>query len=188
MLQGSGTAYVQGRSHPIEPDCGLYIAPGNRLTVHNPGPGPLVLVSSRCPEPRVGTEIGPPCTEPAVDEATAPPVRLADRKALPARDRWYRVLVDGAAGSHQVTQFVGSIPLGRAPDHSHHYEEVLCVLQGTGTLWAGGSSAPLAPGSCIFLPREQVHCLENTGDGELRVLGVFYPAGSPAEASERDGN
>ena len=28
-------------------------------------------------------------------------------------------------------------------------------------------------GSCIFLPRRQVHCVENTGAGELRLLGVF---------------
>jgi len=25
-----------------------------------------------------------------------------------------------------------------------------------------------------------VHCVENRGDGEMRLLGVFYPAGSPA--------
>ena len=29
-------------------------------------------------------------------------------------------------------------------------------------------------------PRGQTHCVENEGDGELRLLGVFYPAGSPA--------
>jgi len=25
-----------------------------------------------------------------------------------------------------------------------------------------------------------MHCVENTGDSELRLLGVFYPSGSPA--------
>jgi hypothetical protein len=25
-----------------------------------------------------------------------------------------------------------------------------------------------------------VHCVENTSGGELRLLGVFHPAGSPA--------
>jgi oxalate decarboxylase/phosphoglucose isomerase-like protein (cupin superfamily) len=25
-----------------------------------------------------------------------------------------------------------------------------------------------------------MHCVENTADAELRLLGVFYPAGSPA--------
>jgi hypothetical protein len=32
-----------------------------------------------------------------------------------------------------------------------------------------------------------VHCLANTGESEMRVLGVFRPAGSPAEAYYPDG-
>jgi mannose-6-phosphate isomerase-like protein (cupin superfamily) len=94
---------------------------------------------------------------------------------LPTGDRWYRVLIDA-----RVTQFVGSIPPGRAPDHFHEYEEVLFILRGEGRMWAGESNTPIAPGSCVYLPRRQVHCVENTGEGELRLLGVFYPAGSPA--------
>jgi mannose-6-phosphate isomerase-like protein (cupin superfamily) len=80
----------------------------------------------------------------------------------------------------QTTQFVGSIPPGRAPDHFHLYEEVICILDGAGVMWTGSKSAPVERGSCIFLPRRQPHCFENTGRGELRLLGVFYPAGSPA--------
>jgi mannose-6-phosphate isomerase-like protein (cupin superfamily) len=94
---------------------------------------------------------------------------------MPTADRWYRVLIDS-----EVTQFVGSIPPGRAPDHFHEYEEVLFILLGEGRLWAGEESTPISYGSCIYLPRKQVHCVENTGTGELRLLGVFYPAGSPA--------
>jgi len=107
-------------------------------------------------------------------------VPVADRASEVTGDRWYRVLLDGAIGCEQVTQFVGAIPPGRAPDHFHEYEEVLCVLQGTGRMWAGGTHTPVGPGSCVFLPRRQVHCMENTGTGELRLLGMFYPAGSPA--------
>ena len=102
-------------------------------------------------------------------------VRLADQRAMPTGDRWYRVLIDS-----EVTQFVGSIPPGRAPDHFHEYEEVLFILRGTGRMWTGDASTPIGPGACVYLPRGQVHCVENTGDGELRLLGVFYPAGSPA--------
>jgi mannose-6-phosphate isomerase-like protein (cupin superfamily) len=90
------------------------------------------------------------------------------------------VLLDHEIGSEQVTQFVGSIPPGRAPDHFHEYEEVLFILRGAGRMWTGDLNTPLGPGSCVYLPRGQVHCVENTGDGELRLLGVFYPAGSPA--------
>ena len=88
--------------------------------------------------------------------------------------------VPNSSFESQVTQFVGAIPPGRAPDHYHEYEEVLCILQGRGRMWAGDRSTPIERGSCIYLPRRQMHCVENTGDTELRLLGVFYPSGSPA--------
>jgi mannose-6-phosphate isomerase-like protein (cupin superfamily) len=90
-------------------------------------------------------------------------------------DRWYSELIQA-----EVTQFIGGIPPGRAPDHFHLYEEVICILDGAGIMHAGDTSTPIDKGSCIFLPRKQRHCVENTGSGELRLLGVFYPAGSPA--------
>lgn len=102
-------------------------------------------------------------------------LRLDEQPRQQTGDRWYAELVQA-----EVTQFVGSIPPGRAPDHFHLYEEVICILGGEGIMHAGDSSTPVGAGSCIFLPIRQRHCLENTGSGELRLLGVFYPAGSPA--------
>jgi quercetin dioxygenase-like cupin family protein len=90
-------------------------------------------------------------------------------------------------GCNSATQFVGLIPPGRAPDHFHRYDEVIYVLEGEGELSVGGEQAALRAGSCVHLPRTLVHCLANTGDSELRVLGVFRPAGSPAEAYYPDG-
>ena len=91
----------------------------------------------------------------AANASGAPPVvlRLEDCISETTADRWYKVLLDHHVGRSQVTQFVGAIPPGRAPDHYHEYEEVLCILQGR---------------------------VENTGDSELRLLGVFHPSGSPA--------
>ena len=104
-----------------------------------------------------------------------PPIKMLDVPVQRTGDRWYRELIQS-----EITQFVGSIPPGRAPDHFHLYEEVLCILQGTGVVWADGKQTPIGPGSCVYLPKRNVHCLENTGSGELRLVGVFYPAGSPA--------
>ncbi len=64
---------------------------------------------------------------------------------------------------------------------------MIYILEGEGALEIGGESAPLRAGSCIHLPARLVHCLANTGDSELRLLGVFRPAGSPAEAYYPDG-
>jgi mannose-6-phosphate isomerase-like protein (cupin superfamily) len=174
---------IDGSRHAIEPESGIYVRPGQTLAIANPDPTPVILVSSQCPEPTSPPEfVSAGSLSSAVGHSTdhAPIIRLADRKAVQTGDRWYRVLVDEEVGSKQVTQFVGSIPPGRAPDHFHTYEEVLFILRGEGRMWADDTNTPIRPGSCIYLPRKQVHCVENTGSDELRLFGVFYPAGSPS--------
>ncbi|HET6978157.1 MAG TPA: cupin domain-containing protein [Pyrinomonadaceae bacterium] len=177
VLEGDCRVLIDGVAHEVGPETGIYLRPGQTLLVENHGPGVVTFVSSQCPEETVEIVEGVVASS---SESPAPIVRLSDRRALPTADRWYRVLVDDEIGSEQVTQFVGSIPPGRAPDHFHEYEEVLFILRGQGRMWAGDTNTPIGPGSCIYLPKRQVHCVENTGDGELRLLGVFYPAGSPA--------
>jgi mannose-6-phosphate isomerase-like protein (cupin superfamily) len=95
--------------------------------------------------------------------------------------------VTPAVACASVTQFIGFVPPGRAPDHFHRYDEVLYVLEGEGVLHIGDEHAPFERGSCVHLPATLVHSLENTGAVELRLLGVFRPAGSPAEAYYPDG-
>jgi len=96
-------------------------------------------------------------------------------------DREFRVLLsEGMA----FTQFAGLIPPGRAPEHHHAYDEVVHVLAGRGVVHLGEATAEIGPGTSIYLPPYQPHCLENTGADLLAVLGVFHPAGSPAAKHE----
>jgi mannose-6-phosphate isomerase-like protein (cupin superfamily) len=92
-------------------------------------------------------------------------------------DREFRVLLSAGLS---ITQFAGLIPPGRAPEHHHTYDEVVHVLAGRGVVHLSGGQTEIGPGTSIYLPPYQSHCLENTGSEPLRVLGVFYPAGSPA--------
>ncbi len=144
----------------LEEDSGLLLPAGAEFELGN-----VTAVGVAAPPSRRRT--GRP-------EAGAP-VRLEDVPVQQTGDRWYRELIQS-----EITQFVGSIPPGRAPDHFHLYEEMLCILKGSGFLWAGKSKTPIRPGACVYLPKRQVHCVENTTSDELRLLGVFYPAGSPA--------
>ena len=181
IVDVSAEVFINGRSHDISPDIGIYLRPGETFAVNNPGSSSIVMISSQCPDPDRELKFVEALTSPKADSPGPPPlVRLSDRPAQPTADRWYRVLVDDETGSTNATQFVGSIPPGRAPDHFHQYEEVLFILRGEGRMWAGKTNTPIAAGSCIYLPKGQVHCVENTGMDELRLLGVFYPAGSPS--------
>ena len=181
IVDVSAQVFINSRSHDILPDTGIYLRPGETFAVNNPGPSSIVMVSSQCPDPDRDLTFVEALTSSKVDSPGPPPlVRLSDRPAQPTADRWYRVLVDDEIGSTNATQFVGSIPPGRAPDHFHQYEEVLFILRGEGRMWAGKTNTPIAAGSCIYLPKGQLHCVENVGTDELRLLGVFYPAGSPS--------
>jgi len=179
-VNGRVNLLIDGVAYTVGPDTGIYIRPRLTFAIDNQTQDSIVMISAQCPDPdRAPQLVDAPNTN-SGESQILPIVRLADRAPHTTADRWYRVLVDAELGSEQVTQFVGSIPPGRAPDHFHTYEEVLFILKGEGRMWAGQTNTPIRPGSCIFLPKRQVHCVENTGNGELRLLGVFYPAGSPS--------
>jgi mannose-6-phosphate isomerase-like protein (cupin superfamily) len=174
VAAGTGTLHLGGETHALEPEMGAYVRPGERYEIENPGPADLTIVSVLAPEPSGTGSNG--------DRRVT--VRAADRPLEPAgKDREFRYLVNWEMGCGEVTQFVGKIPPGRAKDHYHLYDEVIYILEGEGVLHLEGhEDIPIAAGSCIHLPPPQPHCLENTGQGWLRVLGVFHPSGSPAEA------
>jgi len=183
VVEGTGTVFLDGSARRVSPETGFFLRAGVCLNVDNDGSGALTLVGSQSPDPGASVAFERPRTSPDPDAPAGrePFVRFSEQPTQLAEDgRWFRVLVDQESCGARVTQFLGVIPPGRAPDHFHEYEEVLCILKGNGRFWAGESQAEIRPGSCVFLPRGQPHCVENTGGGELRLLGVFYPSGSPA--------
>jgi mannose-6-phosphate isomerase-like protein (cupin superfamily) len=171
VLEGGGSATIAGERHELRPGTAVFIARGTSWSAE--GDARAVSVLAHDPVPASATHAVLDLTE--ADRGTATAGREFLLGATPA------------VGCGSVTQFVGLIPPGRAPDHFHRYDEVLYVLEGEGFLEIAGEQAPIRAGSCIHLPRTLVHCLANTGDEEMRVLGVFTPAGSPAEAYYPDG-
>ena len=173
VLSGSGALSLGGDEAKISPGAAAYVARGNAW--HVAGADELVLLSVLVRDPLPS------------DGRTLDGARQCRRYADRNRRTRFQLLATPAVGCATVTQFVGYIPVGRAPDHFHTYDEVVYVLEGEGALHIDGESAELRAGSCVHLPAGIVHCLENVGPGEMRVLGVFRPAGSPAEAYYPDG-
>jgi mannose-6-phosphate isomerase-like protein (cupin superfamily) len=126
------------------------------------------------------------CAESPGDQAR-PEVCITSLEACePERtgDREFRVLLSAGLA---ITQFAGLIPPGRAPEHHHAYDEVVHVLAGHGLVHLAGRVTGIGPGTSIYLPPQTPHCLENCGPDPLQVLGVFYPAGSPAAKQATSG-
>ncbi len=170
VVSGRATLDVGGETHELEPESGAYLRPGEHFVIDNAGPEELVavLVTTWPPDGK----LAPP--DPRV-------VRYRERPPLPAgKDREFRYLVHRDTGSPDVTQFIGMIPPGRTPNHSHVYDEVIYVLDGRGSVHVEGRTLPIEPGTCLHLPPLLEHALENEGDTPMRVLGVFHPSGDPA--------
>ena len=81
-----------------------------------------------------------------------------------------------------LSGFIGIVEPCRAPDHSHPYDEVGGhIVEGHGIAHIAGEQVPLQAGPLLYLPPGCVHCIENTGPGVMRIMGVFHPAGSPKQ-------
>jgi len=179
---------------PLGPDRGLLIPPGMRYRINAAGSADLridsVTLPARTPEPgrhadAAATDQAASRDQPAPRDQATPQARdLRDCEVETTGDRRFRVLFGPGQGCAVATQFLGEIPTGRAPEHSHPYDELVLVLEGSGVVHLNGADHPLSAGTCVHLPPRQLHCLENTGTATMRVLGVFHPADSPAAKAE----
>jgi quercetin dioxygenase-like cupin family protein len=170
VLEGTGRVTLGGETHEVREGSSVFVSRATPWSAE--GDARVVSVLIHEPEPSSGHAV---LDLKAVETGTATAGRQFLLGATPE------------VGCASVTQFIGLVPPGRAPDHFHSYDEVIYILEGEGFLEIDGEQAPLHAGSCVHLPARLVHCLANTGDSELRLLGVFRPAGSPAEAYYPDG-
>ena len=174
-VSGQGTLELEGEPYELRPDAAAYVRSGETYVIENEGPDELLIVSTTVP----------------VEQVYRSPreviVRFDDQPELRAdANRTFRYLVNQDAGCMDATQFMGIVEPCRAPDHSHSYDELGYIVEGEGFAHIGDESVPLKAGSCFHLPPEQVHCIENTGPGVMRILGVFHPSGDPASRAYED--
>jgi mannose-6-phosphate isomerase-like protein (cupin superfamily) len=168
VISGSGALEVDGSGTvELQPGTAVWIKQPRRYQCRVRPGGDLEIVAVTV---RAGSGVDD--SAPALWVAT-----LKDCEPERTGDREFRVLLSSGL---TFTQFAGLIPPGRAPAHQHSYDEVVHVLAGQGVVHLSGTSVQIGPGTSIYLPPYQSHCLENTGSGLLEVLGVFHPAGSPA--------
>ena len=176
VVAGRGELELEGRRHALEPGTSVFVAPGERYSVDNPGPGELLVVA-----------VAARAELPVAGDKRRVTVRFDDQPELTASvERTFRYLINEDAGCLDVTQFIGIVQPSKAPFHSHPYEELGYIVNGEGVAHVGGQSIPLRPGSCFHLPPEKVHCIENVGPEPMHILGVFHPSDSPANRVYED--
>jgi mannose-6-phosphate isomerase-like protein (cupin superfamily) len=179
IWKGSGTVTISGREFAVGPETAVRILPTEAFSFQSTNSEPLCALITVCPQAENFTVLEKMPTN--FDESIALRVRGVDPSQRETMgDRFYQVLLGEEPGSAEVTEFIGELPRSRAAAHRHLYEEAIMILSGEGFLWTNNSRAAVAPGDILFLPRKLTHSLECTSPTGLRLMGVFYPAGSPA--------
>ncbi len=163
VVSGRGAIELNRERHELAAGTGVFVAEEETYVVDADDELELVSVLT--------DHDGTPTKERAVT------VRFDDQRELEASsERSYRYLINEDAGCADVTQFVGIVQPSKAPFHSHPYDEVGYIIAGEGIAHVGGQERPLRAGSCFHLAPGQIHCIENSGQGAMRILGVFHPS------------
>ena len=171
VLAGAGEVAIGGVAHELVADTAVRVAGGQTWSLRNTGHGPLEVVTV---SGRTATDV--------VTGAGPVTIDLAGREKRPAvSNREYQLLFDPECGCSGMTQFVGYVPAIRTPRHVHPYDEMLCIVSGTGTVEVNGVEHDVSAGWCYYLPRGTPHLVQNTQSEFLVELGVFTPAGSPTQ-------
>jgi mannose-6-phosphate isomerase-like protein (cupin superfamily) len=184
VASGEGKCRVNGFEYALSAGAAIFVPPGAVYTIENTGAETIRLVSSCCPEdPQRHIVEGP------LPTGSGQPPRLLVHEDLredirAGQDRLFRYLVYTDVGCQQITQFAGWIPPGKAPVHYHTYEEGIFILEGHGIVHTDDETCEFGTGSSIYFPIGVRHCVENPGTSTIKLLGAFYPSGSPAEAYE----
>jgi mannose-6-phosphate isomerase-like protein (cupin superfamily) len=184
VATGVGRCRLNGFEYPLRAGTAIFVPPGVVYDMENTDTKTLRVVSSCCPEdPRrhIVDDLSPA-------QSGQPPHLLVHedlREDIRAgQDRLFRYLVYTDLGCKQITQFAGWIPPSKAPVHHHTYEESIFILEGRGIVHTDDESYEFSAGSSIYFPIGVRHCVENPGTSTIKLLGAFYPSGSPGEAYE----
>ncbi len=101
--------------------------------------------------------------------------------------RRYRVPISRAIGARDIAQFVNVYSEGVSSARRNPVgEEVIYVVNGSGTCYIDGYSYALAPGTAVYIPPGSVYQIENLDDrgrgvSDLEIVSVCCPEDEDAE-------
>jgi quercetin dioxygenase-like cupin family protein len=101
--------------------------------------------------------------------------------------RRYRIPVSRAMGARDIAQYISSYSEGiSTPRRNPLGEEVIYVVNGSGTCFIDGYSYALAPGTAVYLPPGSVYQIENLdergrGVPAIDIVSVCCPEDDKAE-------
>jgi mannose-6-phosphate isomerase-like protein (cupin superfamily) len=102
-----------------------------------------------------------------------------------------RVLLDTRQGGQgRMSLAMETLKPGQHTEpHWHvHLEEIYYILAGQGRMEIGQEAESVRAGDTILIPLNRVHCLYNTGDGDLALLCAVSPPWHPQDHHSAEEN
>jgi quercetin dioxygenase-like cupin family protein len=189
LLSGHGVHLGEGAELAQSEGDAVFVAPGEWHGFRNDGDTPAVtlhLFGGAASLDEAGLEMRP-------DEAAsgAPAVRKVSLATTPedrdlsAGDGWYGLHVrwllhSGSVGATQLTMNITEFDPGGAHELHRHdrCEEILYILEGSGTHLTERKEIAVAAGDATFVGRNEWHGLRNDTQTTLAVVGCYAGAGS----------
>ena len=178
LASANGTINISGREFDTPEETGVYICANEAFSITNTDSSELKAIVTVCPG-EAKLEVLDLMPDNFNTDQADRTCTYDEKSRDTMADRHLMELVNSDLGCKQVTQFIGEIPKSRAAFHHHLYEEAIYIMSGSGMMWNTTKKTKVVPGDLIFLPARQAHSLECTDPDGMRLMGVFYPAGSP---------
>jgi mannose-6-phosphate isomerase-like protein (cupin superfamily) len=104
-------------------------------------------------------------------------------RTYPARRRTQN-LVGGMSPVQAANFSMGFVTLepegGQVPWHNQEQEEIYFILEGRGEMCLGEERRTVTSGQAVYIPGGVFHQLTNTGDGPMKMIYCYGPAGDVA--------
>jgi quercetin dioxygenase-like cupin family protein len=171
---GAGSLSVEDETHELPADAAALVPAGERAALEAGPDGLAAICAAVGPDVDLHAPLGRRDIVARAQDADS---------ARATGSRPFEILLGPGNGSARTTLFVGHVPPGRAPWHFHLYDELVWIADGPGRLHLDGGVEEIPTGSAFRLRPREVHIVENArAEGDLTLVGIFTPAGSPSAA------
>lgn len=189
VLSGRGRHLAEGAEVDEAEGDAIFVAPGEWHGFRNDGDVPAVtlhLFGGAGGLEEAGVEMlgdGAAGAAAAVNKVSL--AATPEDTSLSAGDGWYGLHVRwllhaGSVGASRLTMNVTAFDPGGAHELHRHdrCEEILYILEGSGTHLTEEGEIPVGAGDATFVHRDEWHGLRNDSGDTLRVVGCYAGAGS----------
>jgi quercetin dioxygenase-like cupin family protein len=95
-------------------------------------------------------------------------------------------MMDPVLGSKHVALGFTVYPVGeKGAPHSHAGEETIVILRGKARVSDMKTQQIIEPDDVVYLPPNETHTIENSGEEELRFLWIYTPPGDEKPIRQR---